>query len=81
MDSDFNSRLYNDGSYFSVGSDRIRAKPKTYYEHIYNSCNFGRGNSMVHLNGSTVEEIFFLEKMFWSIFNLDYDFKKNVPSF
>jgi len=79
LSSDFNERFYNDGSYFSVGAERIRSKPLSYYQHIYNECNFGRGNSSVHLNGSTVEEIFFLEKMFWSIFNLTPDFGSNIP--
>jgi len=48
------------GEWMSVGRDRIRSKPLSYYRYLYAKCQFFRGNQ--------VEELWFLERSFYSIF-------------
>jgi hypothetical protein len=48
------------GEWMSVGRDRIRSKPLSYYRYLYAKCEFFRGNQ--------VEELWFLERSFYSIF-------------
>ena len=68
----FSQRMWVRGSYFSVGSERIRSTPRGYYQRIYKACDFKRGNGIGRYNGGVVEEVYFLERLYWSIFNLDY---------
>jgi hypothetical protein len=48
------------GDWISVGRNLIRSKPKAYYCYLYSACKFGRG--------TIVEECWFLERSFYSIF-------------
>jgi hypothetical protein len=48
------------GDWFSVGRDRIRAKPREYYMSVYVRCQFHRG--------IVVEEIWYLERVYHSMF-------------
>jgi hypothetical protein len=47
------------GDWIAVGRDRIRRRPKKFYKDLYDACQFHRGNQ--------VEEIWFLERSFYSI--------------
>ena len=53
------------GDWFSVGRDRIRAKPIQYYMGLYMRCQFNRGVA--------VEELWYLERSYHSIFNRPID--------
>lgn len=53
------------GDWFSVGRDRIRAKPVQYYMGLYMRCQFHRGIA--------VEEVWYLERSYHSIFNRPID--------
>jgi len=53
------------GDWFSVGRDRIRAKPVQYYMGLYMRCQFQRGTA--------VEELWYLERCYHSIFNRPID--------
>ena len=61
------------GNWFAVGRDRIRRKPLAYYGHLYAAAKFHRGIA--------VEEVFFLERSYWAIFNygLPADFRYEMP--
>jgi hypothetical protein len=61
------------GNWFAVGRDRIRRKPLAYYGHLYAAAKFHRGIA--------VEEVFFLERSYWAIFNynLPTDFRYEMP--
>lgn len=48
------------GDWISVGRDRIRRRPLAYYQALYDACQFNRG--------ILVEECWFLERTFYSIF-------------
>jgi len=48
------------GDWMSVGRERIRQRPLSYYEGLYEACQFSRG--------ILVEECWFLERTFYSIF-------------
>jgi len=50
------------GDWISVGRDLVRQKPKNYYESLYAACHFTRG--------ILVEECWFLERSFYSIFTV-----------
>lgn len=54
------SEFWVRGEWMSVGRDRIRSKPLSYYRYLYAKCQFFRGNQ--------VEELSFLERSFYSIF-------------
>lgn len=47
------------GDWIAAGRDRIRRRPKKFYKHLYDACQFQRGIQ--------VEEIWFLERSFHSI--------------
>jgi hypothetical protein len=49
------------GDWFSIGSKKIREKPIQYYMSIYISCQFHRG--------IIIEELWYLERCYHSIFN------------
>jgi hypothetical protein len=53
------------GDWFSIGRDRIRAKPVQYYMGLYMRCQFHRGTA--------VEELWYLERSYHSIFNRPID--------
>ena len=57
------------GDWLSVGSALIRSKPLEYYIWVYNQCRLDRGIML--------EEIFFLERSFYSMFTqpLDTEFQ------
>lgn len=55
------------GDWISVGRNLIREKPKEYYSYLYDACKFGRG--------VIVEECWFLERSWYSIFTTSL--KKN----
>lgn len=57
------------GDWMAIGRERIRSKPLEYYVGLYLRCQFNRGRE--------VEELWFLERSFYSIFNnqLDLGFK------
>lgn len=61
--------LWVAGDWLSVGSALIRSKPLEYYKWVYNQCRLDRG--------IISEEIFFLERSFYSIFTqpLDAEFQ------
>jgi hypothetical protein len=60
------------GDWFSVGRERIRAKPREYYMGLYMRCQFHRG--------TVIEEIWYLERAYHSIFNRPIDpFFKYIP--
>ena len=48
------------GDWIAVSREKIRAKPLAYYCYLYDSCQFQRG--------VLVEECWFLERSWWSIF-------------
>jgi len=48
------------GDWFSIGRDRIRAKPREYYMSVYIRCQFHRG--------VVIEEIWYLERAYHSMF-------------
>ncbi len=48
------------GDWFSVTAEIIRKKPVEYYIHLYKSCEFQRG--------IFIEEVWFLERSYYSIF-------------
>lgn len=53
------------GDWIAVGRDRIRSKPLAYYCYLYDACKFHRG--------ILVEECWFLERSWWSIFTYKLD--------
>ena len=53
------------GDWFSIGRDRIRAKPIQYYMGLYMRCQFHRGIA--------VEELWYLERSYHSTFNRPID--------
>ena len=59
------------GDWIAVGKDKIRNKPKAYYEFVYKHCGFERGIFL--------EECYFLERSLYAIFTkpLDKGFKYN----
>jgi len=60
------------GDWFSIGRDRIRMKPLEYYMGLYTRCQFQRG--------IVIEEMWYLERSFHSIFNRPLDpFFKFIP--
>ena len=62
------------GDWFSIGRDRIRAKPLEYYIGVYMRCQFQRG--------IVTEELWFLERSYHSMFNRPMDpfFKFTPPA-
>jgi hypothetical protein len=60
------------GDWFSIGRDRIRAKPLAYYIGVYIRCQFQRG--------TVIEELWYLERSYHSMFNRPMDpFFKFTP--
>lgn len=60
------------GDWMAVGRAKIRSKPLEYYVGLYLRCQFTRGNE--------VEEIWFLERCYYSIFHRPLDpFFKYIP--
>jgi len=60
------------GDWFSVGRERVRAKPREYYMGVYMRCQFHRGVA--------IEELWYLERCYHSIFNRPIDpFFKYIP--
>jgi hypothetical protein len=53
------------GDWISVSRDIIRNKPKNYYSFLYDTCRFDRGVA--------VEELWFMERSWFSIFNRSLD--------
>jgi hypothetical protein len=75
MAQDFSLRRWVPGSYFAVGKDLVHRKSLEYYRMIYGVCDFKRGNGVGNYNGSVNEEVYFLERLYWSIFNLEVDYQ------
>ena len=53
------------GDWFSISRNRIRSKPREYYMGVYLRCQFNRGVA--------TEELWFLERCFYSMFNHQID--------
>jgi hypothetical protein len=62
LSQDFSIRYWVPGSYFAIGKDIVHRKSRDYYIHVYDACDFARGNGIGIYNGSINEEVYFFGK-------------------